>query len=151
LFLPFTVGYEVDLFGRRRRSIEAAQASYQASAADLENVRLVITAELGRRLFHPATARYRAGNPESHRGDAAKRSAAGGFPAKGGVASGLDVAQEETLLNIKKQRPDAWQRQVPRLLSGDDLRGFLAGASLEAGNREFVAFSNATGNWSSEA
>jgi len=44
--LPFTVGYEVDLFGRRRRSIEAAQASYQASAADLENVRLVITAEL---------------------------------------------------------------------------------------------------------
>src|SRR3989442_1051686 len=44
--LPFTVGYEADLFGRRRRSIEAAQASYQASAADLENVRLVITAEL---------------------------------------------------------------------------------------------------------
>ena len=32
--LPFTVNYEVDLFGRRRRSIEAAQASYQASAAD---------------------------------------------------------------------------------------------------------------------
>ncbi len=46
IVLPFTVGYEVDLFGRRRRSIEAAQASYQASAADLENVRLVITAEL---------------------------------------------------------------------------------------------------------
>jgi len=32
---PFTVEYEVDLFGRRRRSIEAAQASYQANAADL--------------------------------------------------------------------------------------------------------------------
>src|SRR5690348_8444217 len=44
--LPFTAGYEVDLFGRRRRSIEAAQAAYQASAADLENVRLVITSEL---------------------------------------------------------------------------------------------------------
>src|SRR5439155_180712 len=43
--LPFTVEYEVDLFGRRRRSIEAAQASYQANAADLENLRLVITAE----------------------------------------------------------------------------------------------------------
>jgi len=44
--LPFTAGYEVDLFGRRRRTIEAAQASYQAGAADLENVRLVIAAEL---------------------------------------------------------------------------------------------------------
>ena len=44
--LPFVAGYEVDLFGRRRRNIEAARASYQASAADLENVRLVITAEL---------------------------------------------------------------------------------------------------------
>src|SRR5690242_17010968 len=33
--LPFTVSYEVDLFGRRRRSIEAAEASYQAGAADL--------------------------------------------------------------------------------------------------------------------
>src|SRR5262249_36218182 len=43
--LPFNVSYEVDLFGRRRRSIEAAQASYQASAADLENVRLLTTAE----------------------------------------------------------------------------------------------------------
>jgi len=44
--LPFTVSYEVDLFGRRRRSIEAAQASYQATGADLENTRLIITAEL---------------------------------------------------------------------------------------------------------
>jgi outer membrane protein TolC len=71
--LPFTVGYEVDLFGRRRRSIEAAQATYQASAADLENVRLVITAELA--------DRYGAGNPESHRGESAKRFATGGLPA----------------------------------------------------------------------
>src|SRR5437879_13366934 len=30
--LPFTVGYEVDLFGRRRRSIEAAKAPSHASA-----------------------------------------------------------------------------------------------------------------------
>src|SRR5947207_9783747 len=33
--LPFTAGYEVDLFGRRRRSVEAAQASYQATGAAL--------------------------------------------------------------------------------------------------------------------
>ena len=44
--VPFTVSYEVDLFGRRRRSIEAAEASYQANAADVENVRLLVTAQL---------------------------------------------------------------------------------------------------------
>ena len=44
--LPFTVSYEVDLFGRRRRSIEAAEAAYQANTADTENVRLLVTSQL---------------------------------------------------------------------------------------------------------
>ncbi len=39
------------LFGKRRRTIEAAQASFQASAADLESVRLVLTAELAADYF----------------------------------------------------------------------------------------------------
>ena len=50
--LPFTVSYEVDLFGRRRRSIEAAEASYQANAADLENVRLLVTSQLAGDYFN---------------------------------------------------------------------------------------------------
>jgi hypothetical protein len=50
--VPFTVSYEVDLFGRRRRSIEAAEASYQANAADLENVRLLVTAQLAGDYFN---------------------------------------------------------------------------------------------------
>src|SRR5260221_13196416 len=50
--LPFTVSYEVDLFGRRRRSIEAAEAAYQANAADLENVRLLVTAQLAGDYFN---------------------------------------------------------------------------------------------------
>src|SRR5262249_3728611 len=39
--IPFTLNYELDLFGRVRRSLEGANASLQASAADLENVRLL--------------------------------------------------------------------------------------------------------------
>jgi NodT family efflux transporter outer membrane factor (OMF) lipoprotein len=100
--LPFTVNYEVDLFGKRRRTIEAAEASYQASAADLENVRLVITAELAGDYF---TLRQL----DSELGilnrtvDTLKR----GLELvdsrhKGGVASGLDVAQEETLLQTTR-------------------------------------------------
>lgn len=50
--LPFTVSYEVDLFGRRRRSIEAAEAAYQASAADLESVRLLVTSQLAGDFFN---------------------------------------------------------------------------------------------------
>ena len=49
--IPFTVSYEVDLVGKRRRTIEAAQASLQANAADLENVRLILTAELAADYF----------------------------------------------------------------------------------------------------
>src|SRR6266436_170763 len=50
--VPFTVSYEVDLFGRRRRSIKAAEASYQANAADVENVRLLVTAQLAGDYFN---------------------------------------------------------------------------------------------------
>jgi NodT family efflux transporter outer membrane factor (OMF) lipoprotein len=100
--LPFTVGYEVDLFGSRRRSVEAAQASYQASAADLENVRLVLTAELAADYFtlrqvdtqiailNRTVENLRKGlelNTSRH---------------AGGVASALDVVQEETLLNATR-------------------------------------------------
>src|SRR5208283_1586281 len=44
--LPCTVSYDLDRARNPRRTIEAAQAPYQANAADLESVRLVITAEL---------------------------------------------------------------------------------------------------------
>ena len=44
--IPFNLTWEADLFGGVRRSVESANATYQASAAALENVRLVITSEL---------------------------------------------------------------------------------------------------------
>ncbi|MCU1291863.1 MAG: efflux system, outer rane lipoprotein NodT family [Bryobacterales bacterium] len=43
---PISVSYDVDLWGRIRRSIAAAREQYQASAADMENVRLELQTEL---------------------------------------------------------------------------------------------------------
>jgi NodT family efflux transporter outer membrane factor (OMF) lipoprotein len=109
--IPFVAGYEVDLFGRRRRSIEAAQASYQASAADLENVRLVITAELAGDYFtlRQLDTELRILNRTV---DTLQR----GLQLvdsrhKGGVASGLDVAEEETLLNTTRTQAILLQQQ----------------------------------------
>jgi NodT family efflux transporter outer membrane factor (OMF) lipoprotein len=100
--LPFTAGYEVDLFGRRRRSIEAAQASYQASAADLENVRLVITAELAGDYFTLRQLDTELGILNRTVETLQKGLQLVDSRHKGGVASGLDVAQEETLLSTTR-------------------------------------------------
>ena len=43
--------WEVDLWGRVRRSVEAGEADLQAADADLENVRLSVLAELARNYF----------------------------------------------------------------------------------------------------
>jgi multidrug efflux system outer membrane protein len=109
--VPFTVSYEVDLFGRRRRSIEAAEAAYQANAADTENVRLLVTSQLAGDYFN-----LRELDSEiqilTHTVEALQK----GLDLvnsrhSGGVASGLDVAQEETLLSTTRTQAILLQQQ----------------------------------------
>jgi outer membrane protein, multidrug efflux system len=109
--LPFTAGYEIDLFGRRRRSIEAAQAAYQASAADLENVRLVITSELAGDYFTVRQLDTELGILNRTVETLQKGLQLVDSRHKGGVASGLDVAQEETLLNTTRTQAILLQQQ----------------------------------------
>jgi multidrug efflux system outer membrane protein len=109
--LPFTVAYEVDLFGRRRRNIEAAQASYQGTAADLENVRLVITAELAGDYFTLRQLDTELGILNRTVETLQKALQLVDSRHQGGVASGLDVAQEETLLNTTRTQAILLQQQ----------------------------------------
>jgi multidrug efflux system outer membrane protein len=45
-YVPLSLGYELDLWGRVRRSVESARAQTQASADDLETIKLMIQAEV---------------------------------------------------------------------------------------------------------
>ena len=52
-FVPLlVVSYELDIAGRVRRSVEGAQASAEQSAADLENTRLLLGADLATAYFN---------------------------------------------------------------------------------------------------
>lgn len=100
--VPVDFTYEADLWGRVRREIEASAASAQASAADIESVRLSLQAELAvdyfqlhgldeqRRLLDTTVTDYEAAlKITSNRHDQ-------------GVASGADVAQAQTQLETAR-------------------------------------------------
>lgn len=97
--IPFALNYEVDLFGRARNNLEAANASLQATAADLENVRLVLTAELAADYFS-----LRELDAEIQVVRQSVKIQQEGLVVinnrhEGGIASGLDLAQQQTLLD----------------------------------------------------
>jgi outer membrane protein, multidrug efflux system len=97
--IPFSLGYEVDLFGRVRKNLEGANASLQSSAADLGNVQLVLTAELAADYFtlRELDAEYQvvAESVVNQR----KALELVERRHDGGIASGLEVAQQATLLD----------------------------------------------------
>jgi NodT family efflux transporter outer membrane factor (OMF) lipoprotein len=53
--LPASASWELDLWGRIRRTVEASKTSAQASAADLESTRLLVQAELAQNYFQLRT------------------------------------------------------------------------------------------------
>jgi multidrug efflux system outer membrane protein len=97
--IPFSASYELDLFGRVRRNLEAANASLQGSAADLENVRLVLTAELAADYFNLRELDREAGVVRQSVDIQQKGLDLVNHRHEGGVASGLEVAQQAALLD----------------------------------------------------
>ena len=97
--VPFLLNYEPDLFGKVRRSVQAANASLQSTAADLYNVNLVLTAELAADYFT-----LRELDAETQVVQESVTIQQKGLQLvedrhAGGVASGLDLAQQKTLLD----------------------------------------------------
>lgn len=96
--IPFSLSYEADLFGRVRRNVEASNANLQSTAADLGNVQLVLTAELAADYFtlRELDAEYKVVEESIE----SQRRALQLVQARheGGIASGLEVAQQQTVL-----------------------------------------------------
>ena len=97
--VPFSLSYEVDLFGRVRRNVEGANASLQSTAADLQNVQLVLTAELAADYFTLRELDAEFQVVEESVGYQQKGLDLVKSRHDGGIASGLEVAQQATVLD----------------------------------------------------
>ena len=106
-----TVSYETDLFGRVQGGIAGAVASAQQSAADFENVRLLLNADLATAYFN-----LRAVDTELDvvaQSVALQRRALELATSRHdlGATSGLDVAQQQALLDTTLTQVDLLKRQ----------------------------------------
>jgi NodT family efflux transporter outer membrane factor (OMF) lipoprotein len=111
LTLAMSVSYEVDLAGRVQRSVEGAQAGVEQAAADAENTKLLLTADLATAYFNlraidseldvlarAITLQQRALEFVRTRHDL-------------GAAPGVDVAQQQALLESTRVQVDVLKRQ----------------------------------------
>jgi NodT family efflux transporter outer membrane factor (OMF) lipoprotein len=100
--IPLDVSYEADLWGRVRRSVEASRSEAQASAADLANVSLSLHAELATDYFQlrglDAQKKLLDDNVQSF--EKALELTQNRF--QGGIASAVDVAQAQTILETTR-------------------------------------------------
>jgi NodT family efflux transporter outer membrane factor (OMF) lipoprotein len=97
--VPFSLSYEVDLFGRVRHNVEGANASLQSTAADLQNVQLVLTAELAADYFTLRELDAEFQVVQESVGYQQKGLDLVKSRHDGGIASGLEVAQQATVLD----------------------------------------------------
>lgn len=102
LQLPFDLSWEIDLFGRIRRTVNASREEAQATAADYQNILLSLQAELAVDYFEvrSADAEKKLLNDTVAQYQEAFRVTNNRF--EGGVAPKSDVTQAETQLQSAK-------------------------------------------------
>src|ERR1700719_5256285 len=100
--LPFDLSYEIDLWGRVRRTVAAAREEAQATAADYETAKLSLEAELAMDYFElrSADAQKQLLNDTVKAYTSNVELTVNRF--KGGVAPRADVAQAQTQLNTTR-------------------------------------------------
>lgn len=90
--------WEIDLFGRIRRSIEAATADYQVSEEEFHGVMVSLYGEVSRTYFTIRTAQARLTSAEANIGSQVELLELTRSRFTHGLATDLDIAQAERLL-----------------------------------------------------
>jgi outer membrane protein, multidrug efflux system len=106
-----SVGYELDLFGRVRREVEGARASAEQAAADFENTRLVLLAALVTDYY--ALRELDTEIEVVRRSLDLQRNALTFVTSRHdlGFATGLDLAQQQALLQSSETQLELLQNQ----------------------------------------
>ena len=102
LIIPVDMSYEPDVWGRVRRTVEAARADAQATLADLESVRLSVHAELAVDYFQARELDAEARLLDDTVASYTKQLELTDNRYRGGVASQVDVAQAQTQLETAR-------------------------------------------------
>ncbi|MDB6066469.1 MAG: efflux system, outer rane lipoprotein NodT family [Pedosphaera sp.] len=102
--VPLDASYEVDLWGRVRRNVESARASVQATADDVETIRLAIQAEVATDYFLLHAIDSEIDVLKSSVGVFQKSFELTRNRRAGGVATDLDVSQAETILRTTEAK-----------------------------------------------
>lgn len=137
--IPFYINYEPDLFGKFRRSLQASNANLQATAADMYNVDLVLTSELAADYFSLRELDAEVQVVKESIAIQQKGLQLVEYRHTGGVASGLDLAQQQTLLDstvaqlyLVQQQRDQFEHAIA-VLTGNPAATFnVAVRSLTA-------------------
>ncbi len=109
--LSFTVNYEADLWGRVRGTVNAAEATAQQSTADLESLRLLMTSDLAANYFNLRELDIELDvlSKSIQLQRKALELAAARYEL--GATSGLDLAQQQALLDSTLTQVEILRRQ----------------------------------------
>jgi multidrug efflux system outer membrane protein len=129
--VPLDLSYEVDLWGRVRRSFESARAQAQATAADCQNVLLTLTADVAVNYFLLRSLDSQIATLHrlvQLRGDAARilnaRFAAGTIPEMDAAQAAADLAATKSeLADTARQRAETLDALA--LLCGQPASSFI--------------------------
>jgi len=113
----FDMSWELDLWGRIRRSIEAADADVRTAAALLESARLSVGSEVARNYFELQATRQQLAVLREDLGATENSLKLIQARAAGGLTNELDVVQQRTVLEELRARLPQLQEQETRLLN----------------------------------
>lgn len=142
----FDASWELDLWGRVRRSVEAADAQVDASAASVEDVRLGIQAEVARRYFELRSTQVLIALARSDIATGEETLELVKARADGGLTTDLDSRQQASQLSALRSQLPALLAQEAQLmnqltlLTGEPpgaLQGLLAVEDSPDLSREF--------------